>query len=125
VDHAVGSIQGHSARSGLVPASAGCEHVQGRRRYRLSFSPKCLPRRNPQRVLQQFNLFAGDVRPAGVVADNGDDRNAVAHKGTKLGKATRQRASRLLSSPSGKVSFLTIADEPGRGFGVFRRCSEP
>ena len=35
-------------------------------------------------VFQDLDLFAGDLRPAGVVADQGNHRSLVAHKGIKF-----------------------------------------
>src|SRR5208337_1256872 len=38
-------------------------------------------------IFEDLHLLAGDLRPAGVVADDRDDRNAMAHEGVELGKA--------------------------------------
>src|SRR5262245_18012392 len=43
-------------------------------------------------VLQDVDLLASDLAPAAVVANHGDDRDTMAHKGVEFGQAVAQRA---------------------------------
>ncbi len=51
-------------------------------------------------VVQHLHLLARDLRPAGVVADQRDDRDAVAHEGVELRRGrSRRRRRRRRSRP--------------------------
>ena len=57
-------------------------------------------------VVQHLHLIAGDLRPTGVVADDGDNRDVVAREGVELGKriADRAVAEQNPSSPTAATS---------------------